>query len=588
MPWTVSDVDRHKKGLTKAQKKKWVKIANAALATCLADDGEQSDCEGKAIRIANAGVGKPKANVSGKGGALKLNMEKDGLKYNGLIHLMSTLIHHDTYEGEDHLVIPTVLMVEGVHNDIFYSGDELAMFPQAWNGVPVTSGHPKRGGKFVSANDPSVLQAEQIGRLFNSWYESEGKRLHSEVWLNVDRCTELAPEVLAKIYAEEDMDVSTGVYIEEDGESGEWGIETYTAAAKHMRPDHFAILPNEQGACSWADGAGLPRLNFQKKEEENAVNRNGEDGKPKETDGTPEPNKETPEQKGRWNRLRDRFHKLISFKTLELSHDEIRMQLGALVDKQNEDGSSVTSYSYVSEIFDDYLVYSQELGGERKLFKQNYTVDGDDNVTLTGDRVEVKQEITYTPVVNESSTTTSKGGQNMERKEQVQALIDKGVWQEEDRQYLMDLEDDRFRKVELSAVESIKPPTEEPAKPADTEDTQTKEPEVEEPKKAHTAEEYLAQSDMPENLKEMFNDGLKLHKDKKGSVIKALLAIKGNSFSEKELNAKKLDELEKLAQLASIPRDYSGRVVGEVDTNVEDSEGNGPGPAPKMNFDEKD
>jgi hypothetical protein len=52
MPWTVADVERHKKGLTPTQKKKWVKIANGVLKKCQADGG--SDCEGKAIRIANS------------------------------------------------------------------------------------------------------------------------------------------------------------------------------------------------------------------------------------------------------------------------------------------------------------------------------------------------------------------------------------------------------------------------------------------------------------------------------------------------------------------------------------------------------
>ena len=52
MPWTTKDVDRHKKGLTPAQKKKWVSVANGVLKSCKASGG--SGCEGKAIRIANS------------------------------------------------------------------------------------------------------------------------------------------------------------------------------------------------------------------------------------------------------------------------------------------------------------------------------------------------------------------------------------------------------------------------------------------------------------------------------------------------------------------------------------------------------
>jgi len=52
VPWTVKDVDSKKKGLTPAQKKKWVSIANSVLKDCQSKKGK--DCEGKAIRIANS------------------------------------------------------------------------------------------------------------------------------------------------------------------------------------------------------------------------------------------------------------------------------------------------------------------------------------------------------------------------------------------------------------------------------------------------------------------------------------------------------------------------------------------------------
>lgn len=54
MPWTVSDVDKFKKGLTNEQKKKWVAIANKALAVCRKQDGaDDLECEVKAIKQAN-------------------------------------------------------------------------------------------------------------------------------------------------------------------------------------------------------------------------------------------------------------------------------------------------------------------------------------------------------------------------------------------------------------------------------------------------------------------------------------------------------------------------------------------------------
>jgi len=55
MPWTITDVERHKHGLTDAQKRQWVRIANSALAKCQREGGR--NCEASAIRQANGVVG---------------------------------------------------------------------------------------------------------------------------------------------------------------------------------------------------------------------------------------------------------------------------------------------------------------------------------------------------------------------------------------------------------------------------------------------------------------------------------------------------------------------------------------------------
>jgi uncharacterized protein len=54
MPWTASDADRHVDGLSPHQREVWAAAANSALAECLEDGGETDECEGRAIRIANA------------------------------------------------------------------------------------------------------------------------------------------------------------------------------------------------------------------------------------------------------------------------------------------------------------------------------------------------------------------------------------------------------------------------------------------------------------------------------------------------------------------------------------------------------
>ena len=63
MPWTVADVDQHKKGLSDKEKEKWVKIANNVLEVCESTTGN-SDCDVHAIRIANSKVGGKNGNES--------------------------------------------------------------------------------------------------------------------------------------------------------------------------------------------------------------------------------------------------------------------------------------------------------------------------------------------------------------------------------------------------------------------------------------------------------------------------------------------------------------------------------------------
>jgi|GEM_PF-5604204 len=103
MPWTVADVDRHKRGLTDAQKRQWVRIANSALASCLRRGGSQSSCDASAIRQANGVVGHSKSDVQN-------NVEK-------LIALVNT-DHGEPIEDWEYLIhhIEVVNGVEELHH----------------------------------------------------------------------------------------------------------------------------------------------------------------------------------------------------------------------------------------------------------------------------------------------------------------------------------------------------------------------------------------------------------------------------------------------------------------------------------------
>jgi hypothetical protein len=163
-----------------------------------------------------------------------------------------------TYQGRKHLIVPVVMMINGVHSGshgpILHTDAEFGKFPASWDGIPVMIGHPKLDGSYVSANVPEVME-QAVGRVFHS-HIKDGK-LKAEVWLDKQRMIAQSPEALSYIMQNRALDVSIGVFSDDDPIPGEYNGENYIAIARNHRPDHLALLPGEQGACSWADGCGI-------------------------------------------------------------------------------------------------------------------------------------------------------------------------------------------------------------------------------------------------------------------------------------------------------------------------------------------
>jgi hypothetical protein len=250
MPWTVADVDRFKQGLTEAEKRRWVRIANSVLRRCLDNGGSQDECEASAIRQANGSVGNNQQVM-------------DNLLYIQVNNRYS--LRRVQHQGRQHLVAPVVMMVEGVHSGshgaVLHLAEELGRIPGSWDGIPVTIGHPEdNNGQGISANSPTVIDREAVGRVYNT--HMDGDKLKAEVWLDEQRLIAVAPNAYQAIEQGNILEVSVGVFTDQQVEEGEHQGEHYVAIARNHRPDHLAILPDERGACSTEDGCGI-RLNQQ-------------------------------------------------------------------------------------------------------------------------------------------------------------------------------------------------------------------------------------------------------------------------------------------------------------------------------------
>lgn len=168
-----------------------------------------------------------------------------------------------TLDGRPHLVAPIVALVAGVINGELVTVEELSAFAEAWNGRPTPLRHPQDGaGRFVSANSPEVIEASVIGQVFAM--HVEGDRLRGEMWLDVEKCERLGGDALAalnRLQRGEVLEVSTAYFCDVEAVEGVFNGEAYTAIQRNLRPDHVALLPDEIGACSIADGCGAGRAN---------------------------------------------------------------------------------------------------------------------------------------------------------------------------------------------------------------------------------------------------------------------------------------------------------------------------------------
>lgn len=167
----------------------------------------------------------------------------------------------ETLEEKEYVVVPMVILTEGVHNGssgpLYYPPEELSKTPVAWNHKPVVVYHPTMNGEPLSASEPHIINSRKVGLMMNTRWEN-GK-LKSEAWLDRNKANKVDPRIMETVDKLETMELSTGVFLDIDKTAGNWNGEPYVGIARNFRADHLALLPDQVGACSLQDGAGLLR-----------------------------------------------------------------------------------------------------------------------------------------------------------------------------------------------------------------------------------------------------------------------------------------------------------------------------------------
>jgi hypothetical protein len=215
------------------------------------------------------------------------------------------------------------------------------------------------------------------------------------------------------------------------------------------------------------------------------------------------------------------------------------------------------------------------------LYARDFKIDGD-VVVLSSEAVQVRPETRFVPVeIGEDqpsilSTSTSEAAV-MDKVKFIKDLIanDATEFTAEDEPWLTSLSEAQLKKLEPKKTPTPAPaptpalntasatPQADPTAQAAADQarqaaaaTQAAAQAAAAAAKPKTLEQYI--SDAPKEIQSVLSQGLKLQKDRRDHLVKGLLATNRCKFTKEQLEAKDIDELETLSQLAAVP-DYSGQ-----------------------------
>jgi hypothetical protein len=448
---------------------------------------------------------------------------------------------HEALGGRDYLVVPAVLITEMVLNNELALASEFGAFPEAWDGRPVTLGHPKKGGHHISANSPAVLEEVGVGYLFNT--HLDGTKLRSELWIDTAKAKALggkAALALNMLERGEPLEVSTGYFSQVLPGEGIFNGVAYSGQQLGIRPDHLALLPGELGACSWAAGCGAGRFNSRK-------------------------------DSGMNEKLK-KFLQTNRLKAMELAGVVPALDLRANDVSQNEAWTAInealgetlglSSYSYwIEDIYDDAVVYRQyesDYSAESNLYRRTYTIS-DDNLEVTlGEAEEVVKRVSYDLKANEGEPSAPD-----EPAAEPEATDPPAPTDASDNPVEEEPETDP--PVETSEPEVVLDDAPVPtanAKPCGCGE-QKGQTVNEKPKanteKPQTMEDYIA--GIPDaGVRSFIANGVKKQAERRSELIEGLKANARNTFGEDDLQAMSDEHLERLTEMLA-SEDYSGRGV---------------------------
>jgi len=443
----------------------------------------------------------------------------------------------ESLNGNDYLVVPTAMLVEGVHvannGALYYSPSEFGKIPEAWNGIPVTIYHPQDDdGEFISANSPAVYKFQTIGIIFNTHLNAENK-LMSECWIDIDKTSLLSPAVLEHVRAGKPLEVSTGVFTENDGIAGSWNGEGYTSTAYNFRPDHLALLPGGEGACSWDDGCGI------------RANQKGDNVEPKEL----------------LKIFKDINKK--GFSINQIGFQEISGKIQTKLDNMDTD----IRIHFLEEVFETDFIFAVRMnfpgGGGTELFRRTYIVNADGSIEFTGEPTPVIRNIEFVGANSKKEGVTSM--KEKDKKEpccpkQIKLIVQSKLtrFEEKDKEYLETLSEERI--IQLLPVE--------PAPAANSVDNRDQAIQVLR-EELRDKDKFMAL--LSPEVRAQYQHGQQLVDDERIKLVDHIVANCNDAYDAEALKPMGIGALKRLMKALPAPSDFTG-LGGGINNPITNSE----------------
>ncbi|HCE4088985.1 TPA: DUF2213 domain-containing protein [Klebsiella pneumoniae] len=172
----------------------------------------------------------------------------------------------ETIDGKPHIVVRGITPVvdDIVMNRKLYPAAEIEKAYNTLERNPMPLGHPKVDGKHVSARDVRAVNEYHVGAWLQNVSHKDGKvtgdmyvnRQYAESNDKGKRLINRLDEMIAGTNSEP-IHISTGLLYSGIAANGESKGKKYNEIATNMMFDHVAVLLDEPGAGTPADGVGI-------------------------------------------------------------------------------------------------------------------------------------------------------------------------------------------------------------------------------------------------------------------------------------------------------------------------------------------